>query len=79
MHPLLLLLAAFPAGGAAEGVAWGASGGLVLPPAWHYSGPLITPEKRSADPSVAQKDPTVVYAGGKWHVFMTIKCPGSSK
>jgi len=53
-------------------------GGLTLPALWEYSAPLITPEKRSTLPSVAQKDPTVVYHEGKWHVFMTIKTPGMS-
>lgn len=45
---------------------------------WEYSAPLIAPEKRDKDPSRAQKDPTVVHFGGKWHVFMTVKLPGRS-
>jgi hypothetical protein len=49
-----------------------------LPIAWEYSRPLITPEKRRDDPSHAQKDPTIVYHDGKWHVFMTAKLPGRS-
>ena len=49
-----------------------------VPAIWDYSGPLIAPEKRERDPSRAQKDPTVVYYGGKWHVFMTVKLPGRS-
>jgi hypothetical protein len=49
------------------------------PPAhWELSAPLIRPEKRDTDPSVAVKDPSVVFHEGKWHVFMTIKCPGYS-
>ena len=55
-----------------------APGGLKLPALWEYSAPLIAPEKRSTLRSVAQKDPTVVYHEGKWHVFMTIKTPGLS-
>ena len=49
-----------------------------LPARWEYSAPLIAPEKRQRDPSRAQKDPTVVFWGGKWHVFMTVKLPGRS-
>ena len=49
------------------------------PPAhWRYSAPLISPEKREAEPSQAQKDPTVVFHDGTWHVFMTVKLPGRS-
>ena len=43
---------------------------------WEYSAPLIAPEKRDRDASHAQKDPTVVFYGGKWHVFMTVKLAG---
>ncbi len=46
-----------------------------VPAMWEYSAPLIAPEKRDHDPSRAQKDPTVVFHGGKWHVFMTVKLP----
>jgi len=49
-----------------------------VPTMWQCTGPLISPEKRETLPSRAQKDPTVVFAGGKWHVFMTVKLPGSS-
>jgi len=49
-----------------------------VPLQWEYSPPLIAPEKRDADPSRAQKDPTLVYHGGRWHVFMTVKLPGRS-
>ena len=45
---------------------------------WEYSAPLIAPEKRDRDPSRAQKDPTVVFYEGKWHVFMTVKLPSRS-
>ncbi|HOS92512.1 MAG TPA: hypothetical protein PLQ54_04315, partial [Armatimonadota bacterium] len=49
------------------------------PPAmWEYSAPLIAPEERDRDPSRAQKDPTVVFFEGRWHVFMTVKLPGRS-
>ena len=40
------------------------------------SAPLIFPEKRDKDACVSVKDPTVVFAGGRWHVFMTIRCEG---
>ncbi len=49
-----------------------------VPAMWDYGAPLIAPEKREHDPSRAQKDPTVVFHGGKWHVFMTVKLPGRS-
>ncbi|MDP6545052.1 MAG: non-reducing end alpha-L-arabinofuranosidase family hydrolase [Phycisphaerae bacterium] len=48
------------------------------PAAWRYSKPLISPEKRDELPSRAQKDPTVVFFKGKWHVFMTVKLKGLS-
>lgn len=51
---------------------------LRLPATWEYTAPLIAPEKRDRDPSRAQKDPTVVFHQGKWHVFMTVKLPGRS-
>ena len=51
---------------------------LSLPMMWQYSSPLISPEKHARNPSRAQKDPTVVFHGGKWHVFMTVKLPGKS-
>ncbi|PQO33472.1 glycoside hydrolase [Blastopirellula marina] len=49
-----------------------------LPKRWTYSAPLIAPEVRENAPSHAQKDPTVVYFDGKWHVFMTAKLEGRS-
>ncbi len=51
---------------------------LLLPAMWEYSSPLISPEKRARNPSHAQKDPSVVFHGGKWHVFMTVKLSGRS-
>jgi hypothetical protein len=48
--------------------------GFRLPTEWQYSAPLISPETRATDQSVAQKDPSIVFLQGKWHVFMTIKC-----
>ena len=51
---------------------------LNLPTRWEYSAPLISPEKRNRDASRAQKDPTVVFHQGHWHVFMTVKLPGRS-
>lgn len=38
---------------------------------WSSSGPLIAPKPDAAHPVVSVKDPTVVQANGKWHVFMT--------
>ncbi|MCB1120901.1 MAG: hypothetical protein KJT03_05090 [Verrucomicrobiae bacterium] len=55
-----------------------ASDTLKLPGKWVYSNPLISPEKREVAPSHAQKDPTVVFFEGRWHVFMTVKLEGRS-
>ncbi|MPY47901.1 non-reducing end alpha-L-arabinofuranosidase family hydrolase [Streptomyces acidicola] len=38
---------------------------------WSSSGPLIAPKPDASHPVVSVKDPTVVQANGKWHVFMT--------
>ncbi|MGO4752859.1 glycoside hydrolase, partial [Streptomyces sp. 2MCAF27] len=38
---------------------------------WSSSGQLITPKPDASHNVVAVKDPSVVYANGKWHVFMT--------
>ncbi len=46
---------------------------LVLPDQWEFTAPLISPEERNADRSHAQKDPSVVFHNGQWHVFMTVK------
>ena len=51
---------------------------LKIPAVWEYSKPLISPERRRDDPSHAQKDPSVVFHDGKWHVFMTVKLKGRS-
>ncbi|MGK0185151.1 MAG: hypothetical protein ACI9R3_000926 [Verrucomicrobiales bacterium] len=51
---------------------------LQLPTAWEYTAPLIAPEKRTDEPSRAQKDPTVVQHDGRWHLFMTVKLPTRS-
>lgn len=48
------------------------------PERWTYSAPLIAPERREREPSRAQKDPTVVFHDGAWHVFMTVKLPERS-
>ena len=37
------------------------------------SQPLVSPAKRDSDPCHAIKDPTVVFDGGKWHIFATIR------
>lgn len=51
---------------------------LELPAQWQYSAPFIAPEARDDEPSYAQKDPTVVFHDGRWHVFMTVKLPTRS-
>lgn len=40
---------------------------------WTAGPPLISPAERRSDPCHAIKDPTVVFHGGKWHVFATIR------
>jgi hypothetical protein len=47
-----------------------------VPILWEYTAPLISPEKREKDPSAAQKDPSIVFHNGTWHVFMTVKLAG---
>ncbi len=49
-----------------------------VPERWEYSPPWIAPEARQIEPSHAQKDPSIVFYQGKWHVFMTVKLPGKS-
>lgn len=49
--------------------------GFHLPAVWEYTAPLISPENRDRDRSVSQKDPSVVFHDGKWHVFMTVRLP----
>ncbi len=51
---------------------------LEWPARWEYGPPLIAPEPRTARPSHAQKDPSIVFHDGRWHVFMTVKLPASS-
>ena len=51
---------------------------LEIPEQWEYSAPLVAPEPRTKDPSYSQKDPTVVFFEGRWHVFMTVKLPERS-
>ncbi len=48
---------------------------ITVPAMWEYSAPLLSPEKRAQEPSLCQKDPTVVFDGGRWHVFMTVRLP----
>ena len=38
---------------------------------WTSTGPLITAKQDATHPIVSVKDPSVVYAGGRWHVFAT--------
>ena len=50
----------------------------LVPSMWQYSSPLIAPIERPAAQSRAQKDPTIVFYDGRWHVFMTVKLPDRS-
>ncbi len=49
-----------------------------IPKQWTCSAPLISPEVRDEDASHAQKDPSIVFHDGKWHLFMTVKLQGRS-
>ena len=65
--------------GMLSGMADDVSGGrFQIPLMWEYSAPLIAPEHRNTNPSHAQKDPSLVFYEGKWHVFMTVKLPQRS-
>lgn len=50
-----------------------------VPPTWQYTAPLITPEVRDTNRSIAQKDPSVVFYQDKWHVFMTVKLKDATR
>ncbi|MEV6878743.1 non-reducing end alpha-L-arabinofuranosidase family hydrolase [Amycolatopsis sp. NPDC051128] len=43
---------------------------------WSSSGPLIGPKPDSAHPNVAVKDTSVIYHGGKYHVFASTYTDG---
>jgi hypothetical protein len=40
---------------------------------WNVSPPLVSPAKRIEDPCYSVKDPSLVFAGGRWHLFCTIR------
>ena len=40
---------------------------------WTVSAPLVSPAERPSDPCQSIKDPTVVFAEGRWHLFCTIR------
>ena len=40
---------------------------------WLASDVLVQPVNRPQDPCFSMKDPTVVFHGGKWHLFCTIR------
>lgn len=69
----LILVLCFPAMGFAE-----ETKSFSVPQSWTCSAPLISPVPREVEPSHAQKDPTVVFHDGKWHLFMTAKLPERS-
>jgi hypothetical protein len=43
----------------------------LAPLAWTSTGPLINPVPDAQHPIIAMKDPTVVQANGRWHVYAT--------
>lgn len=46
---------------------------LKSPFSWVSSGPLLQPVKRTEDPCIAVKDPTIVQFGDRWHLYYTIR------
>ncbi len=40
---------------------------------WTMTPPLVAPADRPEDPCHAIKDPSVVFSGGRWHLFTTIR------
>ncbi len=40
---------------------------------WAVSPPLVSPAARPDDPCFGVKDPSVVFFGGRWHLFCTIR------
>jgi endo-1,4-beta-xylanase len=67
--------AAGTSGGAAGGAGGGsdviAASGLPTSFHWTSTGPLITAMPDATHPIVSVKDPSVVFYGGRWHVFTT--------
>jgi hypothetical protein len=51
---------------------------IQLPKPWAFLKPLIAPEDKILNKSRLQKDPTVVFADKRRHVFVTVKLPGKS-
>lgn len=50
----------------------------LVPPLWRCSAPLVAAEDREQNRSHAQKDPSIVFFEGRWHLFMTVKLQGRS-
>jgi hypothetical protein len=48
-----------------------ASSQTLAPRTWTSTGPVVVPTADANHPIVSVKDPTVVYDGGRWHVFTT--------
>lgn len=46
---------------------------LRAPFAWTASEPLLAAPQRPGDPCYSLKDPTIVYHGGRWHLFCTVR------
>lgn len=40
---------------------------------WTIGAPLVAPARRAADRCFGIKDPTIVFFGGRWHLFATIR------
>lgn len=59
---------------AAQGSLSTAPAAFMAPIQWVLSAPLISPQRKIAGGCVSVKDPSVVFYGAKWHVFMTIRC-----
>jgi len=41
---------------------------------WRSTGPIVSAQPRPDGPGIAVKDPTVVFAKGRWHIYATDFC-----
>ena len=72
---VVLLLASYAATAAEPTTAPATARAFELPRQWELSAPLVW-AGTGENAAVAAKDPSVVFDGGKWHVFLTAKYMG---
>ncbi len=41
--------------------------------AWKSSPPLVSPDRKSADPATSVKDPSIIRENDRWHLFCTLR------